>query len=69
MTYLATAALLLTIASLIPIGGVIFTPFLLGLFLIALVGVVSDHGDRTVRRQGPTLDGRAWRNRHREPAK
>ena len=63
MTYLAIAALLLTVATLLPAGGVLFTPFLLGLFLLALVGVFARHSDRNVRRQDPTMDPGRWRGR------
>ena len=56
---LATASLLLTGVSLLaaPLGGIIFTPFLFGLFLLSLTGVFGDLGDRRVRQQDPALDG------------
>lgn len=63
MAYLATAALFLTVATLFPIGGVILTPFVLGLFLLSLVGVLSDRTDRTVRQHDPPMDSRSWRSR------
>ena len=60
----AAVSLFLTAASLLaaPAGGAIFTPFLFGLFLLALVGVFSGLEDRTVREHNPVLDGRRWRN-------
>jgi hypothetical protein len=61
MTFLATAALLLSVAALLAIGGVLFAPFLLGVFLLALVGVLAGHTDRRVRQQDPTLDPSGWR--------
>jgi hypothetical protein len=63
MTYLASAALILTVAVLIPMGGVLFAPFLFGLFLLALVGVLARHTDRRVRTQDPTMDATGWRSR------
>ena len=60
----ATGSLFLTAASLLaaPAGGVIFTPFLFGLFLLALVGVFSGVENRAVREHNPVLDGKRWRN-------
>ena len=63
MTCVAMAALFLAVATLLPAGGVLFTPFLLGLFLLALVGVFTRHSDRRVSRQDPTLDAKSWRGR------
>jgi hypothetical protein len=64
MTYLATAALLATIAAaLIPIVGALLAPLLFGLFLIAFLGVLSRQGDRRVRQRDPALNGRGWRDR------
>jgi hypothetical protein len=62
MTFLAVVALLLTVATLAVPGGVLFTPFLFGLFLLALVGVLGRLEDRTVRQHDPALDPRRWRN-------
>jgi hypothetical protein len=60
---LAAVSLLLTVASLLAIPvGAIFAPFLFGLFLLALVGVLGGLGDRTVRQREPVLDPRRWRN-------
>jgi hypothetical protein len=60
----ATGSLCLTAASLLaaPAGGVVFTPFLFGLFLLALVGVFGGLEGRTVRQHNPVLDGKAWRH-------
>jgi hypothetical protein len=50
----AVVSLFLTAASLLaaPAGGIVFTPFLFGLSLLALVGVFS--GSRTARCASPT---------------
>ena len=60
----ATGSLFLTAASLVaaPAGGVVFAPFLFGLFLLALVGVFSGVENRAVREHDPVLDGKRWRN-------
>ena len=60
----AVVSLFLTAASLLaaPAGGAIFTPFLFGLFLLALVGVFGELEDRTVREPERVLDGTRWRN-------
>ena len=63
MTYVATAALALTLVSLLPPGGVLFAPFLFGLFLLSLVGVLARHSNRSAPRRGPTLDATGWRGR------
>jgi hypothetical protein len=58
----AVASLLLA-ASLVPvIGAALFVLLLIGLFLLALVGVVSSVGDRNVRQHDPVLDPKGWRN-------
>jgi hypothetical protein len=61
MAFLATATLFLTVASLLVIGGVVFAPFLAGLFLLALLGVLAGRGDRRVTRRGPATDATGWR--------
>ena len=64
MTFLAAAALFLTVASLLVVGGVIFALFLfLPLLLLALVGVVAGTRDRTVQQRDPPMSPRSWRNR------
>jgi hypothetical protein len=53
------------------LGAVVFVPLivgalislvLLGVFLLALVGVFSGLEDRTVRQHEPSMDPRGWRN-------
>ena len=54
--------LVLLVVSLPVIGGVLFAPFLLGAWLLALVGILARHGDRTAAQHQPALDGKGWRN-------
>ena len=42
-------------------GGVLFDPFSLGLFLLALTGVLGGVEDRTVRQHDPAMTPRSWR--------
>jgi hypothetical protein len=58
----AVAALLLLVATLPVFGAVLFAPFLLGLFGLALVGVLGGVENRRVRRHDPALDPTGWRN-------
>jgi hypothetical protein len=60
----AAGSLFLTAASLVAAiaGGVIFMPFLLGLWLLAVLGVFGGVEDRRVRQHDPVLDGKRWRN-------
>jgi hypothetical protein len=58
----ALVSLLLAVASLPVPGGVIFAPFLFGLFLLSLAGVVGRVGHRSVRQRHPVLDARRWRD-------
>jgi len=44
------------------IGGVLFAFFLLGLLLLALVGVMANLDDRTVPQRDPGMDPTSWRN-------
>jgi hypothetical protein len=62
MKYLAAAALFLTVATLPVLGGALFALFLFGLFLLALVGVLSGLEDRTVRQHDPALEPTRWRD-------
>jgi hypothetical protein len=62
MKYLAAAALLGAVATIPIVGGVLFGAFALGLFLLALVGVVGGLEDRTVRPHGGVRDPRGWRD-------
>ena len=65
MTLLIPAMLVLTVASLIVVGGAIFALFLFfPLFLLALVGVLAGTADRTVRRRDPSMDPTRWRTGH-----
>jgi hypothetical protein len=59
---LATFLLFLTVATLPVMGGALFAPFLLGAFLLALVGVLRGVQDRTVRQRDVELDANGWRN-------
>jgi hypothetical protein len=58
----AVVSLALAVALLPVPGGVLFSPFLFGLFLLALVGVFAGLEDRSVRRHEPVLDPRRWRD-------
>jgi hypothetical protein len=59
----AVISLLLTVASLMVIGGAVFALLLfLPLFLLALLGVFAGLEDRTVRQHNPTMNGTKWRN-------
>jgi hypothetical protein len=62
MKYLALAALLATVATIPIIGGVLFGAAALGLFLLALVGILGGLEDRTVRQHGGVRDPQGWRN-------
>jgi hypothetical protein len=47
---------------LVPVyGGILFAFILFGAFLLALVGVIGDGEDRTVRQHDPSMDPTAWR--------
>jgi hypothetical protein len=63
VTFLAIAALLLTVVSLMTMTGIIFAPFLFGLFLLALAGVLALNTDGRVRQHNRQLDPDAWRSR------
>ena len=62
MKFVAAAALLLTVATLPIMGAVMFALLAFGLFLLALVGVLSGLEDRTVRPRDVVLDGTRWRD-------
>jgi hypothetical protein len=62
MAFLATAALLLIVVTLPLIGGALLAPFLLGLFLLALNGVLARTSDGSVRRRDAPLDPCGWRD-------
>jgi hypothetical protein len=61
---LAVASLFVFVALMPVVGvGVLFAPFVLGLFLLALIGVLAGLEDQTVRQRGGVLDDpRRWRN-------
>ena len=44
------------------IVGVLLSVILVGLFLLALVGVLSGLEDHTVRQHDPAMDPTGWRN-------
>jgi hypothetical protein len=58
----AVTCLLLSLALLPVPGGVVFAPFLFGLFLLALLGVFAGLEDRSVRSRQPAMDPRKWRD-------
>jgi hypothetical protein len=62
MKYLAVAALFLAVATVPVVGAAFFTVVLLGLFLLALVGVLGGLEDRTVRQHNPAMNPRGWRD-------
>jgi hypothetical protein len=58
----AVGALFTAVAFVPVIGAALIVLVLLGLFLLALVGVISSVGDRNVRQHEPVLDPKGWRN-------
>ena len=58
----AVVSLALAVAALPVPGGVIFAPFLFGLFLLSLAAVVGGLRNRAVRQHDPVLDPRRWRD-------
>jgi hypothetical protein len=44
------------------VGAALLVLILLGVFVLALVGVVGRLGDRSVHQHDPVLDPREWRN-------
>jgi hypothetical protein len=53
---------LLGVVVLAPVyGAALFMLLLVGLFLLALVGVLSGVDDRTVQQRDPSMSPRAWR--------
>lgn len=59
---IAVTCLLLSLALLPVPGGVVFAPFLFGLFLLALLGVFGGLEDRRVERREPEMNPRRWRD-------
>ena len=62
LALIAVTSMFLLVATLPIYGAVLFAPFILGLFALALVGVLGDVSDRTVRRHPRESDPTAWRN-------
>jgi hypothetical protein len=62
LKFLTAATLFLTATVLLPMGGVIFAPFLFGLFLLSLVGVLGGLKNRSVRQHNPATSPRRWRD-------
>ena len=59
----ATVSLLLTVASLVVMGGVVLALLLFfPLFVFALVGVLAGLEDHTVHQHDPSLHPRRWRD-------
>ncbi|MGH2779868.1 MAG: hypothetical protein ACRDLA_00330 [Thermoleophilaceae bacterium] len=62
MSSLVAVASLFGAVALTPvIGGVLFAFVLIGIFLLALVGVMAGLEDRTVRQRDPDMDPTRWR--------
>ena len=62
MTIILTiTSLLAGVGLLLVPGGALFAPFLLGLALLALTGVLGGLGDHSVRQHNPPMDPWAWR--------
>jgi hypothetical protein len=59
---LAVLSPVLAVALLLVPGGVLFAPLLLGLLLLALVGIFGELKERTVRQHNPTMNPRRWRD-------
>jgi hypothetical protein len=60
-TLIAVVSLFGAVA-LVPVyGGILFAFILFGGFLLALVGVLGEGEDRTVRQHDPSMDPTAWR--------
>lgn len=57
----AIAALFGVVATIPIYGAVLFGFILFGLFLLALVGVIGEQEDRTVRQHDAVTDPRGWR--------
>jgi hypothetical protein len=58
----AVVSLILTVAFIPVVGGIIFSMVFFGVFLLALVGVLSGGRDRTVRQHNPSMNPREWRD-------
>jgi hypothetical protein len=60
-SFIAVGSLFLAVAFVPVIGAALIVLLLLGVFLLALVGVFSGMDDRTVRQHDAVLDGSKWR--------
>jgi MFS superfamily sulfate permease-like transporter len=58
----AVVSLFLTVAFVPLVGGVLFAMVAFGLFLLALVAVLAEQEDRTVRQHNPSMNPRGWRD-------
>ena len=58
----AVLSLLGSLVLLLVPGGVLFAPFSLGLFLLALTGVLGGLGNRSVAQHDPEMNPRGWRD-------
>jgi hypothetical protein len=58
----AVGSLFLAVALVPVIGATLIVLLMLGVFLLALVGVFSGLEDRTVRQRDTVLDPTGWRN-------
>jgi hypothetical protein len=65
---IAVTSLFLLVATLAVFGGVVLAPFIFGLFALALVGVLGQVPDRSVRQHNPDLDPTGWREGSRSPS-
>jgi hypothetical protein len=63
----AVVSLFLTVVFVPIVGGVLFAMVFFGLFGLALAGVLSGTGDRTVRQRSPELNPTGWRSGPRRP--
>jgi len=59
---IAVGSLVVLVALLIAPGGVLLAPFVFGVFLLALAGVLGGLNDHTVRQHNPKMNPRGWRN-------
>jgi hypothetical protein len=59
---IAVGSLVALVALLVAPGGVLLAPFVFGVFLLALTGVLGGLQDHTVRQHNPKMDPRGWRD-------
>jgi hypothetical protein len=58
---IAVTTMFLLVGTLPIYGAVLFAPFILGLFVLALVGLLGQVSDREVRQHSPDLNPTRWR--------